>query len=119
MTARIKFRWLRWGALGGALALGLAQVGCAHPVAVEPSVVISSRIGHAPVVAQIGMPAPVILLPPPRVLYAPPPRVLYAPPVYGYGPAPGWGREHGRPGWRGHRPGHGHEAHGQRPGWRH
>ena len=75
-------------ALAG-LALGLTQVGCAHPVAVEPSVVISSRIGHAPVYAQIGIPAPVVVVPPPRVVYAPPPRVFHAPPVYL--PAPAWG----------------------------
>ena len=94
-------------ALSG-LALGLTQVGCAHPVAVQPSVVISSRIGHAPVYAQIGLPAPVVVVPPPRVVYVPPPRVFHAPPVYL--PAPAWGH--------GHAHGHGHargQAYGHGP----
>ena len=95
--------WLTAG-----LALGLAQIGCAHPVAVQPSVVISSQIGHAPVYAQIGLPGPVMVVPPPRVVYAPAPRVIYAPPVYGA--APGWGH--------GHRHGHayGHGPHGAKGG---
>lgn len=84
----------RKAALFGSLALGLSQVGCAHPVVVEPSVVFSSQIGHAPVYAQVGVPGPVIYGPP-RVIYtppAPPPRVIYAPPVYRV--APGWGHGH-------------------------
>ncbi len=120
MSIRIDPRWFRLVALGGACALGLAQVGCAHPLVGEPSVVISSRIGHAPVYAQIGVPPPVVVLPPPRVIYVPPPRVLYAP-APAYQPhRPGWGHGHGRPMWRGqwHRDGQGHEAYGQRPGWR-
>lgn len=103
-----------WGL--GLVALAGLQTGCAHPVAVEPSVVISSRIGHAPVYAQIGIPAPVVVMPPPRVIYAPPPRVIYAPPIYA--PHPGRGHGHGRPEWRGHRHGHDHEAPGERRGWR-
>lgn len=114
MSSSMDRRWLRFVALGGALALGLTQAGCAHPVTVEPSVVISSRIGHAPVYTQIGIPAPVVVLPPPRVVYAPPPRVVYVPPVY----EPGWGHSHGRPMWRGHRHSQGHEEHGERSGWR-
>jgi hypothetical protein len=43
-------------ALCGLLGLGFAQAGCAHSVAVEPSVVIHSRIGHFPVYAQVGVP---------------------------------------------------------------
>lgn len=83
-------------ALFGLLGLGLAQVGCAHPVVVEPSVAVHSRIGHFPVYAQVGVPGPVIYSPPPRVIYAPPPppRVVYVPQVYG--PAYGWGHGHGR-----------------------
>ena len=115
MLAHIDRKRLRLVALGGALALGLTQVGCAHPVAVEPSVVFSSRIGHAPVQAQIGWPAPVLVVPPPRVIYTPPPRVVYAPPVYR--PAPGWGPGHGRPWWNGHRQhrGHDRDEHEDRP----
>ena len=106
--------WARRALLPVGLALGLMQVGCAHPVAVEPSVVISSRIGPAPVYAQIGMPPPMVVMPPPRVVYAPPP-VFYGPPVYQASPAWGWGR--------GHRWGHGHreglQGHGGREhGWR-
>jgi hypothetical protein len=78
-------------ALLGLLGLGLAQVGCAHPVVVQPLVSVHSRIGHLPVYTQVGVPGPVIYAPPPRVIYAPPPppRVVYVPrvsaPVYGWG----------------------------------
>ena len=88
-------------AMLGLLGLGLAQVGCAHPVMVEPSVSVHSRIGHIPVYTQIGVPDPVIYGPPPRVIYAPPPppRVVYVPRVVA--PAHGW--EHGHGGrFRGH-----------------
>lgn len=85
------------------LALGLAQTGCAHPVVMEPSVVVSSRMGHAPVYAQLGVPGRVLVLPP--VVYAPPPPpVLYAPPMYR--PAPAWGHGHWHHGWRGRGDGH-------------
>lgn len=122
--------WLRPAACMGALTMALMQVACAHPVDVAPSVVISSRIGHAPVVTQIGFPAPVLVMPPaawqiphPRVLYAPP---VYVPaPVWGYGHhqhrGHGYGHGHGHGHWRGqsghdHR-GWGHSGHGHRPGW--
>jgi hypothetical protein len=62
----------------GLLGLGLMQGGCAHPVFVEPSVSVHSRIGHVPVYTQVGVPGPVYYAPP-RVIYAPP-RVIYAPP---------------------------------------
>lgn len=82
--------WPRKGLLMCSLLLGLTQVGCAHPVSVEPSVVVHSRVGHFPVHAQIGLPGQVIYTPPPRVIYAPPPpRVVFVPrehaPVYGWG----------------------------------
>ncbi len=88
-------------ALLGLLGLGVAQVGCAHPVWVEPSVAVHSRIGNFPVYTQIGIPGPVIYGPPPRVIYTPPPppRVVYVPPVYApgvYGPVNGWGHGHDR-----------------------
>jgi hypothetical protein len=64
------------------LGLGLMQVGCAHPVVVEPSVTVHSRIGHVPVYTQVGVPGPVYYAPP-RVIYAPPPpRVVYVPQVH-------------------------------------
>ncbi len=96
-------------ALLGLLGLAFAQVGCAHPVVVEPSVTVHSRIGHYPVYAQVGVPGPVIYAPPPRVVYAPPPppRVVYVPRVYAprvyapgayvprvYAPVQGWGHGH-------------------------
>jgi hypothetical protein len=88
--------WTRKSLLLCSLALGLSQVGCAHPVAVSPSVVFSSQIGHAPVYAQVGIHGPMVVMPQPRVFYAPtpPPRVVYVPQVYR--PAPSWGRDHGR-----------------------
>ncbi len=105
-------------ALLALLGLGLAQVGCAHPVVVEPSVSVHSRIGHFPVYTQIGVPGGVIYAPPPRVIYAPPPppRVVYVPRVVA--PVHGWG--HGQGGhFRGHershfRPGGGESG---RIGW--
>ncbi|PIT77986.1 hypothetical protein [Limnohabitans sp. G3-2] len=80
--------------LMGSLLLGLTQVGCAHPVFVEPSVLVHSRLGHFPVHAQIGLPGPVIYAPPPRVIYAPPPppRVVFVPRVQA--PVHGWGHGH-------------------------
>ena len=72
----------RASALLGLLGLGLVQAGCAHQVVVEPSVVVSSRMGQVPVTVQLGVPG-VVVMPPPHVVYAsPPPRVIYAPPVY-------------------------------------
>ena len=91
-------------ALLGLLGLAFAQVGCAHPVVVEPSVSVHSRIGHFPVYAQVGLPGPVVYALPPRVIYAPPPppRVVYVPRVYApgayaprvYAPVQGWGYGH-------------------------
>jgi hypothetical protein len=73
-------RSLAWLAL---LGLGLMQGGCAHPVFVEPSVSVHSRIGHAPVYGHVGVPGPVYYAPP-RVIYAPPPplRVVVVPQVH-------------------------------------
>ena len=84
MRFSVKPSFSRAMALLGLLALGFAQVGCAHPVVVEPSVSVHSRMGHFPVYAQVGVPGPVIYAPPPRVVYAPPPppRVVYVPRVY-------------------------------------
>ena len=83
---RYPFKPLFFRTLGllGFLELGLIQAGCAHPVFIEPSVVVHSRVGHFPVQAQIGVPGPVIYAPPPRLIYVPPPppRIVYAPTVY-------------------------------------
>lgn len=117
-------------ALLGLLGLGLAQVGCAHPVVVEPSVSVHTRIGHFPVYAQVGVPGPVIYGPPPRVIYAPPPppRVVYVPPVYApriYAPVSGWGhghdgrqRGHERKHFRHDDGGRGRNSWGHRDEWR-
>lgn len=125
-------------ALLGLLGLGLAQVGCAHPLVVEPSVSVHSRIGHVPVYTQVGVPGSVYYAPPPRVIYAPP-RVIYAPPPpprvvfvprahvpWGHPPAQIWGHGHDRR-HRGHERRHdraddrdrGHDGRWQRDHWRH
>jgi|GEM_PF-1729871 len=107
-------------ALLALLGLGLAQVGCAHPVVVEPSVSVHSHIGHFPVYTQIGIPGPVIYGPPPRVIYAPAPRVIYAPPPPPrvVNPVHGWGHGHGGR-FRGHEPRHFRHDGGEsgRGGW--
>ena len=99
-------------ALLGLLGLALMQVGCAHPVVVEPSVSVHSRIGHAPIYGHVGVPGPVYYAPP-RVIYAPPPppRVIYVPRAHvprvhvpqAHPPAQIWGRDHDR-GRRGQEP---------------
>jgi hypothetical protein len=121
-------------ALLGLLGLALMQVGCAHPLVVEPSVSVHSRIGHAPVYGHVGVPSPVYYGPP-RVIYAPPPppRVIYAPPppprvIYvprAHPPAQIWGPGHDR-GHRGQERGQFREderdrggRRGQREHWRH
>jgi hypothetical protein len=45
--------WGRRLAVWGSLAMGLAQVGCAHPLVVEPQVVVSSRAVYPPVYGQV------------------------------------------------------------------
>ena len=125
-------------ALLGLLGLGLAQVGCAHPLVVEPSVSVHSRIGHVPVYTQVGVPGSVYYAPPPRVIYAPPgviyapsppPRVVFVPRAHvpwGHPPAQIWGHGHDRR-HRGHERRHdrederggGHDGRGQRDHWRH
>ncbi len=121
----------------GLLGLALVQAGCAHPVFVEPSVSVHSRIGHVPVYGQVGVPGPVYYAPPrvihvppppPRVIYVPPPppRVVFAPRALP--PAQIWDHGHNR-GHRGqerrqHREeererGGGRDGRGQRDQWRH
>ena len=125
MRSKFKPSFSRAIALLGLLGLGLAQVGCAHPVVVEPSVSVHSHIGHFPVYAQLGVPGPVVYALPPRVIYAPPPppRVVFLPRVYTpgvYAPVHGWGYGHdGRQ--RGHERRHDrHDEGGRgRGGWDH
>ena len=105
----------------GLLGLGLMQGGCAHPVFVEPSVSVHSRIGHVPVYTQVGVPGPVYYAPP-RVIYVPPPppRVVVVPRVYvpqGHPPAQIWGHGHDR-GHRGHERRQFREEERERGGWR-
>jgi hypothetical protein len=99
----------------GLLGAAFTQVGCAHPVVVEPSVAFSTHIGHASVYGQVGVPGPVIYAPAPARLYAPHvpfPRVIYGPPVYRV--APGWqGHGHG-PRWGYGRHDGGRSDHGRR-----
>lgn len=115
--------WSRKALLMGSLVLGLTQVGCAHPVSVEPSVVVHSRLGHLPIQAQIGAPGQVIYAPPPRVIYLPPPppRVVYAPQIYR--PAPVWQHGHDRRDERGDSGRWGRRderrSHGGQGDWRH
>lgn len=85
-------------AVWGSLAVGLAQVGCAHQVLMEPHVVVSSRSSPPPVYGPVyshghaHAPQPHFIVPPPRPVYlpSPPPRVVYpsAPPRVVYHPAP-------------------------------
>jgi hypothetical protein len=97
----------------GLLTLTLAQTGCAHPVLMEPSVVVQARVGgpvygapHMQVYGQFYggsyAPAPVVVSPA-SVWLPPPPPVVMVPRPYG-------------PGWRGERYGHGHE---RGHGWGH
>lgn len=86
----------------GLLGAAFAQTGCAHPVMVEPSVVIHSRIGHPQVYAH---PAPSVVYYPqvmvrPAPMYAPQMMPIYKPPSiqqhHGHAlPRPVWGG-HGR-----------------------
>ena len=86
----------------GLLSLGLVQGGCAHQVWVEPSVVVSSRLGQVPVTVQVGVPGVVVMPQPYGVYAAPPPRVVYAPPVYTapvYAYPPAWVYAERREAW--------------------
>lgn len=118
-------------ALLGLVSLGLTQVGCAHPVVVEPSVSVHSHIGRYPVYGQVGVPGPFYHAPP-RVIYVPPPppRVIYVPQVHvpqvhvprvhvpqGHPPAQIWGHRHDH-GHRGQERRQHREEERERGGWR-
>ena len=133
MLFQFKSPFSRSLALLGLLGLGLMQGGCAHPVFVEPSVSVHSRIGHVPVYTQVGVPGPVYYAPPrviyapPRVIYAPPPppRVVHVPRVHvprvhvpqGHPPAQIWDHGHDR-GHRGQERRQLREEERERGGWR-
>jgi len=102
----------------GLAALALSQAGCAHPVVMEPSVVVQGRLG-GPVYGSVTYGPPPVVYSPAPVWLPPPPPVLMAPrvvvpsyPVY----APAYASGYARPAWRG---GH-HEPRGHgwgRRGW--
>lgn len=101
----------RAAALLGVCGLALMQAACAHPVMVEPSVVVQARLGgpvYGSVYAPLYGPPPVVVAPQPMWV-APPPAVMLAPrigPPMGYYPRHhhrwhGQGVDHGwgRRGW--------------------
>src|SRR5574343_2089811 len=86
----------RTAALLGVCALALTQAACAHPVVVEPSVVVQARLGgpvYGSIYAPLYGPPPVVVAPQP-IWVAPPPAVVV--------PSRGWmphGHHHK---WHGH-----------------
>ena len=102
MRSFFKFGCSRPAALLGVCALALTQAACAHPVVVEPSVVVQARLG-GPVYGSIYAPlygAPPVMAPPP-VWVAPAPVIV----PYGAWVPPG------------HRYRHGHGRHQEHEGW--
>ena len=75
MRSFLKLLRSRTAVLLGACGLVLTQAACAHPVVVEPSVVVQARLG-GPVYGSIYAPlygaSPVMMAPPPPVWVAPP-----------------------------------------------
>lgn len=93
----------RNAALLGVCALALTQAACAHPVVVEPSVVVQARLGgpvYGSIYAPLYGPPPVVVAPPP-VWVAPPPPVVMP---YGAWSTPGYRHHHK---WHGHGLDHG------------
>ena len=69
----------RAATLMGVCGLALMQAACAHPVMVEPSVVVQARLGgpvYGSVYAPLYGPPPVVVAPPP--MWGPPPAVIVA-----------------------------------------
>ena len=113
MRSHLSFFRSRTLALLAVCGLALTQAACAHPVVVEPSVVVQARMG-GPVYGSVyaplyGSPSVVVTAPPP-VWVAPPPRVWMAPSAvvmppawgpprhrhwHGQGVGRGWGRGEG------------------------
>ena len=84
--------------LMGVCGLSLLQAACAHPVVVEPAVVVQARLGgpvYGSVYAPLYSPPPVVVAPQP--MWIAPPPVLVAPRMWG----PPDHRHHHRHGWRG------------------
>jgi hypothetical protein len=99
--------------LSGLVALGLAQTACAHPVWVEPSVVVHARVGgpvHGTVYGTVYGPAPVVVAPPAIWM---PPSVVVPARVYMPAPAPIY-----RYGHRSEHRGHGHKHGHTQQHWR-
>ncbi len=98
MCAFLKLGSSRAAALAGVCALALTQAACAHPVVVEPSVVVQARL-DGPVYGSIYAPpygaSPVWVAPAPLVV----PYGAWAPP--------------------GHRHRHGHGRYPEHEGWGH
>lgn len=92
-TKMLSFLRSRAAWLLGVAVLGLSQVGCAHPVWVEPSVAVHARVG-GPVYGPVYGPPPVVVAQPPVWVPAPPvfvpPRVV----VPAYVDRPAWGHGH-------------------------
>lgn len=117
MRFSIKHSISKAAALLGLLGAAFVQTGCAHPVMVEPSVVIQSRIAYPQVygpqvVSSIGYYPQVVVRP--SVVYPPPVAPIYMPqPIrfqsYGYGQP--------RLAWGGHERGGHHRHDGGRGGW--
>ena len=111
MRFSVKHSISKAACLLGLLGAAFAQTGCAHPVMVQPSVMIQPGVGYPHAYGSAYPGASVMVVPrvAPQVVYSAP---VYAPPVYR--PVYGYGYV-GRGGW-----GHGgHEGHGGRGGWRH
>ena len=93
----------RAAALLGVCGLALLQTACAHPVMVEPAVVVQARVGgpvYGSVYAPLYGPPPVVVAPQPAWI-APPP-VVVSPQMWG--PPPGHRHHHG---WHGQGLNHG------------
>jgi hypothetical protein len=110
MRFSVKHSISKAACLLGLLAAAFTQTGCAHPVMVQPSVMIQPQVGYPQVYGSAYSGASVVVMP--RVV----PQMVYSAPVYAqpvYRPVYGFSYG-GRGGW-----GHGgHEGHGGRGGWR-
>ena len=105
MPSVLSFVRTRTAMLAGVCGLALMQAACAHPVMVEPSVVVQARLGgpvYGSVYAPIYGPAPVVVAPQPMWVAPPPMGVApwgMVPPGHrhhhrwhGQGLDHGWGR---------------------------
>ena len=110
MRSFLKLLRSRIAALLGACGLVLTQAACAHPVVVEPSVVVQARLGgpvYGSVVTPVYGSAPVVVAPSPVWMAPRPPMPtpmpygVWSPPSHrhhhwhGQGLGHGWGRREG------------------------